>query len=178
MKYHWHHFSGTDYNEIDKKNAIYKVVGPGKKGWAKDVSQENGNYDYLMFADLDYSNPEVQQDVLQWTEWIGTQLPLSGIRLDAVKHYSAGFQKTLIDHVRRTVGANWFIVAEYWSGNYRELLKYLEKMNYSVWLFDAPLVNRLSAISQTEGADLRLVFEGTLLKYKPQHAVVRPQSYI
>ncbi|KAL1979962.1 hypothetical protein VTN96DRAFT_4847 [Rasamsonia emersonii] len=170
MKYHWHHFSGTDYNEIDKQNAIYKVVGPNK-GWAKDVSQENGNYDYLMFADLDYSNPEVQQDVLKWTEWIGTQLPLSGIRLDAVKHYSAAFQKTLVDHARRTVGANWFIVAEYWSGNYRELLKYLEKMDHSVWLFDAPLVNRLSAISQTEGADLRLVFEGTLVKYKPQHAV-------
>ncbi|KAL1962403.1 hypothetical protein VTN77DRAFT_9742 [Rasamsonia byssochlamydoides] len=171
MKYHWQHFSGTDYNAIDQKNAIYKIVGPNKEGWAKDVSQENGNYDYLMFADVDYSHPEVRQDVLKWTEWIGTQLPLSGMRLDAVKHYSAGFQKTLIDHVRRTVGADWFIVGEFWSGNVRELLKYLVKMDHSLALFDAPLVYRFSTISRTEGADLRTIFEGTLVKYKPEHAV-------
>jgi alpha-amylase len=171
MNYHWQHFSGTDYNARDGKNAIYKIAAPGKD-WAKDVSQENGNYDYLMFADLDYSHPEVQQDVLKWAEWIGTQLPLSGLRLDATKHYSVEFQKTLINHIRRTVGADWFIASEFWSGDCRELLKYLEKMDHSVSLVDVPLVNRLSAISRTEGADLRLIFEGTLVKYKPQHAVV------
>ena len=171
MKYHWYHFSGVDYNAADGKNAIYKVVGPNK-GWAKDVSHENGNYDYLMFGDLDYSNPEVRQDVLNWIEWIGRELPLSGIRLDAIKHFSFGFQRSLIQHIRRTVGANWFVVGEYWSGNIQELLLYLRRMDHSLALFDVPLVNRFSTLSRSEGADLRQVFDGTLVKYRPDHAVV------
>ena len=42
-EYHWHHFSGTDYNAANKKNVIYKILGDGKD-WAKDVDQEQGNY--------------------------------------------------------------------------------------------------------------------------------------
>lgn len=171
MKYHWHHFSGIDYNTIDNQNAIYKVVAPSK-GWATDVSKENGNYDYLMFADLDYSNPEVRQDVMKWGEWIGKELPLSGMRLDAVKHYSFSFQKQFVDHMRRTHGPNWFVVAEFWRGVPGELLDYLQKMDHKVALFDAPLVYRFSNFSRTEGADLRKIFDHTLVKYKPQHAVV------
>src|SRR3954468_6406314 len=55
QKYHWYHFSGTDYNAQNNKNAIYKILGDPTKGWAKsgDVDGEKGNYDYLMFADLD-----------------------------------------------------------------------------------------------------------------------------
>nr|UIX27107.1 NFAmy13B [uncultured fungus] len=170
MKYHWHHFSGIDYNAIDNKNAIYKVVGPNK-GWATDVSKENGNYDYLMFGDLDYSNPEVRQDVMNWGEWIGKELPLSGMRLDAVKHYSLSFQKQFVDHLRQTFGPHWFVVAEYWRGVPGELLDYLQKMDHKVALFDVPLVYRFSNFSRTEGADLRKIFDDTLVKYKPQHAV-------
>ncbi|KAH8698915.1 putative alpha-amylase [Talaromyces proteolyticus] len=170
MKYHWQHFNAIDYNSLDKKKAIYKIFAPGKD-WAKDVSTENGNYDYLMFANLDHSNPEVRQDILDWVEWIGNQLPLSGMRLDAVKHYSSGFQKTLVDRIRQTVGKDWFIVSEFWSGKIQELKKYMEQVDYKVHLFDAPLCNRLSDISQTRGADLRLIFDKTLVDYKPEHAV-------
>jgi alpha-amylase len=175
MKYHWNHFNGIDYNAIDRQNAIYKIVGPNKD-WAKDVSKENGNYDYLMFANLDYSNAEVRQDVFNWVKWIGRELPLSGMRLDAAKHYSAAFQTSLIDHIRRTVGPRWFIVADFWSANYNLLLEYLHTMDHSVALFDAPLVEQFSRLSRTEGADLRQTFVGTLVKYKPHHAVVCPVS--
>jgi alpha-amylase len=176
MKYRWYHFSGVDYDAIHRQTAIYKIVGPNK-GWAKDVSTENGNYDYLMFANLDYSNAEVRQDVFNWVEWIGRELPLSGMRLDAVKHYPASFQKALVDHIRHTTGYRWFIIAEYWSADCRQLLAYLDKMGHSVALFDAPLAERFSAISQTEGGDLRRIFEGTLTKYRPQHAVVCPKMH-
>lgn len=171
MKYHWEHFNGTDYNDLDKKDAVYKIFAPGKD-WARDVSPENGNYDYLMFANLDYSNLEVREDVLNWTEWISGQLPLSGMRLDAVKHYSSEFQGVLVDHIRRTVGRDWFIVSEFWSGNVVELQGYLKQINHKVHLFDAPLCQRLSAVSQTRCADLRLVFDQTLVKLEPEHAVV------
>ncbi|EED21243.1 alpha-amylase, putative [Talaromyces stipitatus ATCC 10500] len=169
MKYNWQHFNGTDYNDIDHKSAIYKIFAPGKD-WAKDVSTENGNYDYLMFANLDHSHPEVREDILNWTNWIGAQLPLRGMRLDAVKHYSAEFQKLLVDHVRRT-RKEWFFVSEFWSGDVLEIQEYLKRFDYKVYAFDAPLCQRLSAVSQTRGADLRLVFEKTLVKCEPENAV-------
>lgn len=171
MKYHWQHFNGIDYNDLDKKKGIYKIFAPGKD-WARDVSTENGNYDYLMFANLDYSNAEVREDVLNWAEWISGQLPLRGMRLDAVKHYSSEFQCVLVDHIRQTVGRDWFIVSEFWSGKVDELQDHLRQVDHRVHLFDAPLCQRLSAISQTRDADLRLVFESTLVKNEPEHAVV------
>jgi len=46
MKYTSDHFSGCDYNDYNKEVAIFKLVSPGHKGWAKDVDTENGNADY------------------------------------------------------------------------------------------------------------------------------------
>ncbi|GAB1208717.1 hypothetical protein APSETT445_007468 [Aspergillus pseudonomiae] len=174
MKYSWHHFSGVDWDEARKKNAIYKVAS---KRWSDDVAHEKGNYDYLMFADLDYSNLEVQKDVLRWGEWIGSQLSLCGMRLDASKHYSADFQKKFVNHVRATVGPQFSFVAEYWSGDARVLMHYLQKMDHQLSLFDAPLVGRFSRFSRTGGADLRKIFNDTLVETKPAHAIAPIASF-
>ncbi|KAE8146912.1 alpha-amylase [Aspergillus avenaceus] len=168
MKYHWYNFSGVDWDETKNEKAIYKI---NHKAWADDVSHENGNYDYLMFADLDYADPDVQNDVLQWGEWLGKQLPLHGMRLDAAKHYSAEFQKKFINHLRATVGPQYSFIGEYWSGDPKILLYYLQKMDYQLSLFDAPLVGRFSRISRTGGADLREIFDNTLVGIKPEHAI-------
>lgn len=95
------------------------------------------------------------------------------MRLDASKHYSADFQKKFVNHVRATVGPQIFFVAEYWSGDVRVLMHYLQKMDYQLSLFDAPLVGRFSRISRT-GEDLREIFDDTLVGNKPAHAIVRP----
>ncbi|PYH96683.1 alpha-amylase [Aspergillus ellipticus CBS 707.79] len=168
MKYHSCHFNGIDWDHARQRSGIYRIDG---HDWARDVSCENGNYDYLMFADLDYSNPELRNDVLNWGEWINTELPLSGMRLDAVKHYSAGFQKQFIDRLRATVRQDYFIVGEYWTGDVKSLLDYLQQMEYKLSVFDSPLAGRLSNISQTQGADLRSIFTNTLVQTKPDHAV-------
>ncbi|PLB48256.1 alpha-amylase [Aspergillus steynii IBT 23096] len=175
MKYSRHHFSGVDWDQMRKTNGIYKMLGP-HKGWAEDVSKENGNYDFLMFADLDYSDPDVQGDVLNWATWMRSQLPLSGMRLDAAKHYSAGFQAKLVDHLRETFGPRFFVVAEYWKGEVEPLREYLEQTQYRTSLFDAPLVERFSSISQMKKADLRHIFDGTLVDCRPSHAVQPGQS--
>ena len=49
-------FDGVDWDDKQKKNSIYLFEG---KEWDKDVDPENGNYDYLMGADIDFSEPEV-----------------------------------------------------------------------------------------------------------------------
>ncbi|KAJ9486599.1 hypothetical protein VN97_g6743 [Penicillium thymicola] len=172
MKYHRQHFTGVDWDDATQQHAIYKTVGQNKD-WAKDVSEEHGNYDYLMFADLDHSHPEVRADILKWGEWICTELPISGMRIDAAKHYSASFQKEFVTHLRKTVGADYFLVAEYWRGEVDLLLGYLKLMDYGVSLFDVPLLGRFAAISKMAGGDLRKIFKGTLVEQMPSHAVVR-----
>lgn len=83
-----YHFSGTDFNAANNKTAIYRIEGNGKY-WSQSVDKEKGNYDYLMYADLDYNHPEVKEDVKNWAVWLGKELNLKGIRFDAVKHVSS-----------------------------------------------------------------------------------------
>lgn len=65
FKWHWFHFSGTDYDVSRKKDGIFQILGEGKH-WSEGVDDENGNYDYLMFADLDFDNPEVVREIRYW----------------------------------------------------------------------------------------------------------------
>ncbi|KAL4862851.1 hypothetical protein BDV12DRAFT_206906 [Aspergillus spectabilis] len=170
MKYRWEHFSGVDWDDKRGENAIYRILGPDKD-WADDVSHEKGNYDYLMFADLNLSHPEVKKDLLNWGTWITSELSLSGMRLDAAKHFSTGFQRAFVDHIRRTVNPDFFVMGEYWSGNVRDLIGYLEQMQYMVAAYDVPLVDKFSKLSSTTGSDLRGIFDGTLVQRRPTHAV-------
>ncbi|KAL4988800.1 glycoside hydrolase superfamily [Aspergillus falconensis] len=173
MKYHSQHFSGVDWDDESKQGGIYRILGQGSnrdKDWAQDVSAEKGNYDYLMFADLDLSHPEVRADMLNWGSWITEQLSLSGMRLDAAKHMSAGFQRAFVEHVQKTV-PGLHVIGEYWSADIRELVSYLENMQHVVSAYDVPLVEKFSKLSRTKGADLRLIFDGTLVQRKPEHAV-------
>jgi alpha-amylase len=175
MKYHYEHFTGVDWDALQNEGGIYKILGP-RKDWAQDVSDEHGNYDYLMFADLDHTHPEVRTDIFNWIEWLGSQLQIRGMRIDAAKHYSAAFQRDFVDHIRQTVGADYFLVAEYWRGEVMLLLNYLKLMEYRVSLFDVPLLGRFAVVSQTEGGDLRKIFKGTLVEQCPSYAVVRSNN--
>jgi alpha-amylase len=125
-----------------------------------------------MFADVDYSQLEVRQDVRHWGEWIGRELKLGGMRLDAIKHYSEHFLKTFILHLDRTVGRDWFFVGEYWSGDVKVLSKYLQGFKGRLSLFDVPLVYRFSHASSARKYDLRRIFSGSLCKRHPKNAVV------
>ncbi|CAG8214756.1 unnamed protein product [Penicillium olsonii] len=174
MKYHWQHFSGIDWDDKSKQNAIYKIVAPNK-GWAQDVSTEKGNYDYLMFADLDLTHPEVRADLLQWGTWITKGLSLNGMRLDAAKHFSTEFQKAFVQHVRQTANPDFFAIGEYWTGHLPSLLGYLEKVEYQLNAYDVPLVESFSRASHAKGSDLRGILRNTLVDCRPDHAVV---SYV
>jgi alpha-amylase len=174
QKYHWYHFSGTDYNADNNKTAIYKILGNKTKGWAKsgDVDSEKGNYDYLMYADLDYSHDEVKQDVLNWGKWIANELPLMGIRFDAIKHFSEDFLREFITQMDEMYNEGWFFVGEFWKDSLTDMSRYLERMGKKFSLFDAPLVYNFSKISKTADGDLRGVFDETLVRAEPVNAVV------
>lgn len=126
-----------------------------------------------MFADLDYSSVDVRQDVLDWGKWIGTELKLSGMRLDAIKHYSWKFLKTFVGHLDQTVGKDWLFVGEYWKSDCKFLGHHIDRFGGRLSLFDVPLVHNLSYASSAPRADLRAIFRGTLSNHRPAHAVVR-----
>jgi alpha-amylase len=130
-----------------------------------------------MFADVDYSNSEVRQDVFRWGEWIGRELKLSGIRFDAVKHYSEDFLRDFIRHLDRTVGRDWFLVGEYWRDDLEVLCSYIKRMGNRISLFDVTLVTNLARISMAPKPDLRLVFKDTLALHHPLNAVTFVQNH-
>lgn len=172
MKYHWQHFSGVDWDDKRKQQAIYKI-NASHKDWASDVSGENGNYDYLMFADLDLSHHEVREDILQWGTWITDTLSLSGMRLDAAKHFSAKFQKDFVDYIRSTANPDFFVIGEYWTGEVQAIVDYLEQLDNKIAAYDVPLIEKFSELSHIREADLRGIFEDTLVQRRPDQAVVR-----
>lgn len=113
QKYHWHHFSGTDFNAKDNSTGIFKILGDGnKQGWSDSVDTGKGNYDFLMFADLDYNHKEVRDDVKNWAVWVVEELKLSGFRFDAVRHFSEDFMVELIGHLEEKVKTGLFFVGE------------------------------------------------------------------
>lgn len=176
MKYHWYHFSGTDWDAGNERNAIFKIVGDGK-GWSKSVDDEGGNADFLMFADVDFSHDEVQTDVKYWGEWIVKELGLSGFRMDAIQHFSQRFTNEWVDSVNEAVGKPLFYVGEFWDGDAQRLSDWLDEADHKMSLFDTPLLNNFASLGSSEKADLRKVFDGTLVAKKPVNAVTVVQNH-
>ncbi|KAF1989166.1 glycoside hydrolase family 13 protein [Aulographum hederae CBS 113979] len=180
------HFNACDYDHAERKNAIYKFIDHGKD-WAQDVDRsENGNYDFLMLNNCDYSNQELVSDAKAWGLWISEVLDLAnpaakgGFRIDAVQHISRGFTKAWIQHLRDNLpgGNNLFFVAEFWNGNIKLLDSFLDKMDLPfLKLYDAPLLNNLASISYGRTTDLRTVFKGTLVEARPSTAVLVISSH-
>ena len=126
-----------------------------------------------MFADIDHKHPQVRYDLFYWVQWLRGQMKIGGLRLDAIKHYSAGFLRDLLAHIDERVDENWFLVGEYWREDSEFLAKFIEYMGHRMSLFDVQLVANLSRISLLgEKGDLREVFDDALVLWKPDHSVV------
>jgi alpha-amylase len=124
-----------------------------------------------MFANVDYSNPEVCEDVKNWGVWITKELGLSGFRLDAVQHFSRRFTNEWIAHVRSQCGEDIFIVGEFWVPDVEKMVDWLDGVEHDFLLYDSPLVWNFSNLSKTEDADLRTVFDESLVQKRPLSAV-------
>lgn len=126
----------------------------------------------MMFADVDYAHPEVCKDVINWGEWVVKELNLSAFRFDAIQHFSERFTNEFVDNLEKKFGkGKLFLVGEYWSGDVDAMSKWLDNMKHKMSLFDSPLLNNFSSLSSTEDADLRKVFDNTLVKLRPLDAV-------
>ena len=171
FKWHWYHFNGTDYNNINQKTAIYKMTGDGKN-WDQGVDDENGNYDYLMFANIDYERGDVVEEMKRWGVWVANELNLDGFRLDAIKHINNNFIEEFLKEVRKVRGEDFYAVGEYWKGDLGSIVEYLDNVNYQADLFDVPLhFNFFTASKNGSAYDLREVFNNSLVINKKLFSV-------
>jgi len=174
----YHHFTGVDYaNNLDE-NTIFKFLGLGKD-WAQMVDDEHGNYDYLMYADLDMNHPEVRTELSRWGKWFVETTKVDGFRLDAVKHIQFSFFRDWLDHMRKEAGHDLFAVGEYWNPNdVQALHDYIEHTHGKMSLFDAPLHRNFHVASRAGGAfDMRQILDNTLMQQQPALAVTLVENH-
>ena len=173
FEWHWYHFTGTDYDAKNNKSGIYLIQGDNK-GWADDelVDNENGNYDYLMYADIDFKHPEVIQNLYDWAHWFIESTGVHGFRLDAVKHIDSFFMKNFIRDITEKYGDDFYVFGEFWNSDETANNDYLENIDYRFDLVDVKLHHNLFDASKS-GADydLRTIFDQTLAKNHPESAV-------
>lgn len=165
-------FSGVDYAE-GKDSHIYKIISEYGDGWEKMIDDEKGNYDYLMFNDVEHRNPHVREELNKWAQWYFEQTDFDGVRLDALKHISFDFYKEWLTLLRSNTGKNIFAVGEYWAPGYLDLLqKYIETTEGCMSLFDSSLQNNFCTASREGNSyDLRRIFDETLTQADPMHSV-------
>ena len=98
FKWNWTHVTGVDYDDNTGEHAIFKFKD---KNWGGEVDEEFGNFDYLMGADLDFSNRKVVEECINWGNWYIEETGIDGFRLDAIKHIPATFYKEWVKTLRQ-----------------------------------------------------------------------------
>ena len=168
----WNHryFTGTDWDEKSQaRDLIYRFTG---KRWDPDTDPEKGNFDYLMGMNVDMNNPTVVRETKKWLEWYIRETDIDALRLDAVKHIRFPFYKELLTEIRERTGRDLPAVGEYWSGDLSRLLAYLDAVDNTMSLFDVALHYNFYHASQSgENYSLNRIFDQTLVKERPSHAV-------
>lgn len=160
-------FTGVDFAEGDE--GIFQIIHEHGEGWEELIDDEKGNYDYLMYNDIEHRNPFVRAELNAWAKWYHDQIQFDGVRLDAVKHQSPDFYKEWLHMLRENTGKNIFAVGEYWAPGALDLLeKYIAATEGSMSLFDSSLQQKLHQASNSGSAfDLRTIFDETLTQANP-----------
>ncbi|MEG1472784.1 MAG: alpha-amylase [Christensenella sp.] len=169
FEWHWYHFTGIDWDQMANESGVYKFEG---KEWDKSVDDENGNYDYLMGADIDLEHFDVITELTQWGKWFIETTDIDGFRFDAVKHMKFSFYQNWLDSMRRDAKEELFSVGEYWNADIGALKHYIDATKGALSLFDVPLHFKFFEAAKSNGSfDMRTIFDGTLVQDNPTRAV-------
>ena len=162
-------FDAVDYDANTNAKEIFLFEG---KYWDWRVDGENANYDYLMYADVDFDSEKVVNELKSWGKWYVDIANLDGFRLDAVKHIKYPFFYDWLTYLRSATGKELFTVGEFWSGDLWKLQQYIAENNGCLSLFDVPLHNHMQEASKSNGYyDMRYILNDTLVQSDAMHAV-------
>ena len=163
FKWNFQHFIGVDFDNLTGDKGIFRILGENK-GWNWGVSHENGNFDYLMFADIDHAHEDVKEELKNWANWFIEELQLDGFRLDAVKHIDDVFMNEFTSHLKNKYGQKFYILGEYWDNSIKANKKYLADTEYDIDLFDVGLhFNFFEASIRGGDYDLRTIFDNSVV---------------
>jgi len=171
----WDHqcFTGVDWAQNLNESAIFLIQNEHGENWENVPSNELGNYDYLMFNDIDFRNEAVRQELNSWGHWYYQTTKVDGFRLDAVKHIASDFLIAWMDEMKSSCNKDFFFVAENWNiTNAEELEHYIEITGGRTQLFDS-LLHHNFYLASTEGNayNLSTIFDNTLVHRNPLLAV-------
>lgn len=167
--WNWQDFTGTDFDQATGDKGLLEFHG---KEWDQKVSDEQGNFDFIMGDDVDFRSPRVIRELYRWGRWYLNQAPVNGFRLDAVKSIDSGFFTRWLRAMRRELKQPAFAVGEWWSGDVKPLCNYLQESDHCMTLFDVPFHFHLQQASCSNGTyDLRTLWNGTLAEEEPDYAV-------
>ncbi len=167
FKWNFDHFVGVAQSEEGE------VIRHASKAFATDVADQYENFDYLMGADVDFAHPEVRDELFAWGRWFIDTTKVNGLRMDAVKHMSAGFVKDFLNHLRTHFSAyEVFAVGEYWEQDVAALAGYRDATEAALNLFDVPLHQKLHDASKAgNDYDLSMILADTWVEIDPERAV-------
>jgi alpha-amylase len=166
-------FSGIDWAEDLQETAIFSIQNQYGEGFEEVPSEEMGNYDYLMFNDIEFRNKAVREELKRWGEWYYETCKMDGFRLDAVKHIAPDFLNEWLDHMKARFNKDFFIVGENWVlDDVQNLRTYIDITEGRMQLFDSMLHhNFYQAALQGNDYDMSTIFQNTLVESHPQLSV-------
>ena len=171
FEWDFNHFTGIDFDQKNDVTGVFKILGENKY-WSDGVSNEKGNYDYLMFADIDHKHPAVKDDLFHWGEWFINHVDIDGMRFDALKHIERDFIKEFVDHIHDVSDKELYLFGEYWQEDVESKSDYLFEMEYNLDLFDVGLhYNLCQASNDADNYDMRKIFDNSLVQNHPTLAV-------
>jgi len=157
---------------------------PQDKAFGTWVSLEKGNYEFLSDVDIDFGRYDVREELKYWGAWLVDTIGADGLRLDAVKHYTANYAREFTGHVRARSGKSLFTVGEYIDGGTEALHAYLTQVTargdypQDMSLFDFPLRFKFRNCSWAQDQfDLRELNRGTLMAEQPAKAVTFVENH-
>ncbi|PUZ26877.1 alpha-amylase [Chitinophaga costaii] len=170
----FHSFAGVDYAENlpAEEQGIFKILNEyGEGEWNDEVSPENGNFSFLIGDDVETRNPAVRDELYNWGKWYLATTGIDGLRLDAIKHTSWMFVKKWVKAMREAAGKELTVIGEYWApNNLPEMIDYLNKIEFSFSLFDAPLHNNFHQASKGE-RELWKIYDDTLTASHAENSI-------
>ena len=69
-------FTGVDCAADSDQKGIFRIINGYGDGWQKMIDGEMGDYDYLMFDDINFRNENVLNELSYWGNGITSKLPL------------------------------------------------------------------------------------------------------
>ncbi|KAL8270801.1 hypothetical protein Esti_005275 [Eimeria stiedai] len=126
----WTFFEAPDWGP-------WAVVKNNLQGYRGEGGEDTG-VSVDCAPDIDHTNPQVQQDLKEWTRWLIKDVGYKAIRIDMAGGYAPQFQQAYVEHAGRP-----FAVGEYWHGETRALVNYVRAAGGSLAAFDFALYYHL-----------------------------------